>query len=871
MPFSAGARLGPYEILSLLGKGGMGEVYRARDPRLGRDVAIKVLPPEFVRDPERLARFEREARVLASLNHQNIAAIYGFEQADGVPFLVLEFVPGETLRGPLPPEEAVAIARQVADALESAHEKDFVHRDLKPANIKVTPEGKVKVLDFGLAKALADEAPGGDPSRSPTLSLAPTRAGTLLGTAAYMSPEQARGRPLDKRADIWAFGCVLYELLSGRQAFGGESITDILAAVVRAEPDWSALPAGVPPNVRWLLGRCLEKDPARRLRDIADAWVEMQQTAAAAQVVAPPPRRRGTMLALAGFVAGVVAAGSLAAWLATRPVAPPAAVRFLLPAPQQGSFESGPLVSPDGRLVAFVASTSARTTALWVRPLDSVEARALPGTEDAANPFWSPDSRSLGYFTLRRLMRVDVTGGSPQSICDGNLGQAGTWSVNGVIAFSSGGAARTGLYRVNASGGRFEAFTKPDASRGEVRHGRPYFLPGGRELLYSTVGAQPGINVVSVESGAGRPLAAGLAGSLFVPAAAGQSTGYLLGARDRRLWAQPFDPKRLQALGEPILMAEQVGSFSASNTGVLAHWTGGGTADRQLYWFDRSGKRTPIVGGASHFELSPDGRRIAFDRRDAVSGSQDVWVLDLSRGTSSRLTFDRANETTPAWSPDGSKIVFSRLGGGRAEIYQILASGAGRETLLAGPLDAANHKHWSPDGRFLAFDALRSAVANDIWVLPIKPDGSAGKPEPFLNREFTEAQPQFSPDTKWLAYISDETGRLEVYVQSFPDKRGKWQISSAGGAQPRWRRDGRELYYLAFDRKMMVVEVKAGPAGLEAAVPRALFETPVRGDDTTSHYEASSDGQRFLMPVLGSESQPEPATVVVHWTTGLKK
>jgi len=870
MPLASGARLGPYQILALIGQGGMGQVYRATDTRLGRDVAIKVLTGEFARDPERLARFEREARVLASLNHPNIAAIYGFErgfeQADSVPFLVLEYVPGETIRGPLAIEDVLAIARQIADALEAAHEKGVVHRDLKPANVKITPEGKVKVLDFGLAKALAADPATADPSHSPTLSMAATRAGTILGTAAYMSPEQARGRPIDKRTDIWAFGCVLYELLSGRQAFGGDDVVGTLAAVVRAEPDWSALPAATPPGVRTLLGRCLEKDAARRLRDIGDARFEMDE--APAETTTAPSRPGLGWPRLGWVVAALCAAAAVAVWVTGRRPgpAPAAPIRFTLYPPERGIFESGPVVSPDGRSVAFAASTASRKTSIWVRPLDSSEPRALPGTEEAFSPFWSPDSRSLGYFTVRKVMRVDIAGGSSQAVSDVLLPIAGAWSPSGVILVSTYSLAGRALQRVNAAGGSLEPATKLDAALGEFRHLQPRFLPDGRQFLYTTLGPKPGVYLASLDSGASR-LVTAHTGSAHV---AGSAGGYLMWLRDGKLWAQPVDAS-LKAAGDLIALADSAGSFSASNNGVLAWWAGGGDAEYQLGWFDRTGKRLGIVGPGTHFEISPDGGKVAFDRDDRQSGVRNIWLYDQSRGTASRLTLDRGGGGVPAWSPDGRRIVFSSQRSGRDEVYQVPAGGGGKEEPLGG--GPAHHKHWSPAGRYLAYDVQGPKSGYDVWVVPLKPDGSvaAGKPEPFLNSEFSESQPQFSPDGKWLAYISDETGRFEVYVQSFPEKRGKWTISTAGGVQPRWRRDGKELYYLAADRKMMVTDVKTGPAGFEAGVPRALFETNFRGDDSTVHFAMTGDAQRFLMRTPAGESRPEPATVVVNWEAMLKR
>ena len=846
----------------------MGEVFRATDTKLGREVAIKVLPQAFARDPERLARFEREAQVLASLNHPNIAAIYGFEQAEGVNFLVLEYVPGETLRGPLPVEEALGVARQVAEAFDAAHEKGIVHRDLKPANVKVTPDGKVKVLDFGLAKALAEEPAPGDPAQSPTLSLAATRAGMILGTAAYMSPEQARGKPLHRRTDIWSFGCVLYELLAGQPAFGGTSIQDVLAAVLKLEPDWSALDAATPANIAALLRRCLQKDPQRRLRDIGDARIEIEEALGQAPSAPPaqaprPPKRPLIAAAALAFSAAILAMLPFAVSYFNRDTTEAAAIRFLLYPPELG-FDSPPAVSPDGRYVAFVASTSGGRISVWVRPMDSAEARALPGTADAQYPFWSPDSRSLAYFTVRSLMRVDLAGGSPRVVCDAPLGRWGAWNRDGVTLFSTNSSRMLGVHRAPATGGKAEPVTKLDASRDERRHLEPWFLPDGRRFLYRVQGRQPGVYAGSLDSSEVRLVANAHLATMYVPGRDSHDAGYLLAARDDRLWAQPFDARRLEVTGEPVMVAERVGSFSAS-TGVLAYRSEA-VESGSLVWFDRTGKRLEALGPPGHFEISPDDKRVAVGR----SESRDIWLHDLSRKTASRFTFGGA-ESTPTWSPDGERIGFVSARKPRLEMYQKSSSGAGQEELIAMAEEGMQHTHWSPDGRYLAYDGPGEKTAYDIWVIPMSPGAGARKPEPVLKTEFNETQPQFSPDGTWLAYISDETGRYEVYIQGFPEKRGKWKISTDGGAQPRWRRDGKELYYLAADARLMAVEMKIAGRAPEAGFPKPLFDAPQRGNDTTSHFDVTSDGQRYLIRAPSGESRSSPVTVVVNWTAGLKK
>jgi len=868
MPLHPGSRLGAYEILSPLGAGGMGEVYKARDPRLGREVAIKVLLQEFARDPERLARFEREARVLASLNHPNIAAIYGFENVDGVPFLVLEYVPGQTLaeliaNGPLEVENVRQICRDVAGALEEAHEKSFVHRDLKPANIKITPDGKVKVLDFGLAKALADE-PSADPSRSPTLSVLATRAGTLLGTAAYMSPEQARGRPIDKRSDIWAFGCVLYEMLAGRQAFGGESITDVLAAVVRAEPDWNALPAATPPRVRELLRRCLEKDAARRLRDVGDARFELEADAAARPAARGRPGVGGWAAWAVATVAVIVAV--VLAVIHFREVT--LTTRFQVLAPDKATAVEYPAIAPDGRRLAFVATVDGKAL-LHVRPLDSLTAQALAGTEDAAFPFWSPDNRFLAFFAQGKLKKVDVSGGPPQTLCDATTpGRGGAWNREGVILFVAGGSAP--LRRVPAAGGVPSPVTTLD-SQTELSHRWPHFLPDGRRFLYwrrTTDREKNGVVVASLDD---KPDSKDRKRLLAGDSMAVYSAGHLLFEREGTLMAQPFDASKLAFGGEPFPVVQQVmgGSppgwvaFSASPGGTLAYRTGVG-GKSQLAWFDRTGKEVGRVGPPEYHSsprLSPDGKRVAVTRRDAQGA--DLWLLDLARDTSTRFTFHPAIEGFPTWSPDGSRVVFASLRDGPFNLYQKASSGSADEEPLLKTGEGKFPVDWSSDGRFVLYQATFPKTSLDLWALPLEGDR---KPIPLVQTEFTELQGQFSPDGRWIAYSSNASALEQVYVQGFPKPGGKFQVSTTGGIRPRWRRDGKELFYMTPDRKLMAVEVKATAATFEPGRPRELFQTrAVTASPVFSVYDVSADGQRFLINTALEAEGPAPMTVVVNW------
>ena len=886
-----GQALGHYRIEAKLGAGGMGVVYRARDTRLNRDVAIKVLPEAFARDPERLARFEREARVLASLNHQNIAAIYGFEndRQECLSYLVLEYVPGEILRGPLPLEEALDAARQLAEALDAAHEKGVVHRDLKPANIKITPEGKVKVLDFGLAKALAEE-PSGDPAQSPTLSLAATRVGTLLGTAAYMSPEQARGRPLDRRTDIWSFGCVLYEILAGRSAFGAGNITDTIAAVVTREPDWSALPPETPPGVGALLRRCLEKDTERRLRDIGDARLWLEETpAATAPATAPGPslaaRRRRPLAWVVAWVVGCVLALALASvcWIHFRET-PPAArvVRFLLSAPENGAFTSPAAVSPDGTRLVFAAQTPGRQHVLWIRPIHSLTAQPLAGTDGAAHPFWSPDGRFVGFFAESKLKKIDVGApsapGPPQTLCSAPNGRGGSWNREGTILFAP--APQTVIHRVPAAGGEPVALTALDTARQENSHRWPHFLPDGRRFLYfarSAQADQSGVFVASLEAPANRKRLVGSTSNAAYAATGSRGAGHLLFLRERTLMAQAFDLARLEPAGEPFLVAGQVSpatptmaaGFSVSEGGVLAYGVLSAGLIGQLAWFDRSGRRIQAIGqtGTLFFQrLSPDQKRVAVTVVDQSAALFDIWLIELARGIHSRFTFNGG--LAPVWSPDASRLAYSSFGA----VYLKPASGAGDAELVAKPsgLPPGGLSDWSPDGRFLVCGLDDPKTKTDLWVLPLSGDR---KPQVFLRTPSTESGARFSPDSRWIAYTSDESGRDEVYVQPFPRREGKWQVSTQGGNAATWRSDGKEMFYLAADGKLMVVPIKAA-SGFEAGTPVALFDGPgVRFAGVTERqFDVSTDGRRFLFATpLDRAAASDPLTVVVNWTAELNR
>jgi eukaryotic-like serine/threonine-protein kinase len=915
MPLSSGTRLGPYEVGAQIGAGGMGEVYRATDTNLKREVAIKVLPASVAGDAERLARFQREAEVLAALNHPNIAAIYGLEKADRTIALVMELVEGSTLadriaQGAIPLDEALYTARQIAEALETAHEQGIIHRDLKPANIKVRPDGTVKVLDFGLAAvAQGASAIAPDVTNSPTLTLAATRAGVILGTAGYMSPEQAAGKPVDKRADIWSFGVVLWEMLTGARLFDGESVSHTLADVLRAEVDFNRLSPETPQPIRVVLQRCLDRDVKARLRDIGEARVALQRyladpaAARATSSAAAASARRPMMTTVAlGVAAIAMAAAAGLAWVHFReqpPVTTP--VRFEMPAPAGAPFSSTGVLSPDGRSVAFDAPGPDGRQTLWVRSFDVLEARPLAGTEGVSpGPIWSPDSRFLAFGVNGfpgQLKKVAVSGGPPQTLCEYPRGgfREGTWNSAGVILF---GAALAGVMSVPESGGRATLLTKIDASRQEIQHAGPVWLPDGRRFLYhraSRVADNTGIYIGSSEatpeSQSTTRLLATDSDPVYVPASDGSGDDFILFLRQGALLAQAFDGARL--LGDPIRVSENVGTlgsygwFSASPSGALAFRAGStGGAKTDLVWFDRKGQRLGQLGPSldlgSNVQLSPDGKRVAITRGALtelfgalgnIQGAR-IWTAELSRAIFSRLTPGEGIEVAPAISPDGH-VAFSSSLKGVGDLYWTTADGTGTpEPLLENSPTVKHPNGFSPDGKFLIYDD-HTTQRQDLWILPITaPPNGQRKPIPFVVTQADESFGQFSPDGRWIAYSSDESGRLEVYVQGFAPDRvpaaagGKWLMSTAGGDKPRWSRDGNELYYIAPDRKLMAVPVTPGPP-FQPGVAVPLFETRATG---FFPYDVSPDG-RFLLstPAAGETSTSSPLTIVLNWQAGLKR
>jgi Tol biopolymer transport system component len=888
MTLASGARLGPYEILSPLGSGGMGEVYRARDTKLGRDVAIKVLAEAFAHDPDRLARFQREAKMLAALNHPNIATIHGLEQSNGTSYLVMELVSGETLQqrvareGRLPIEEALGVCRQIAEALEAAHEKGIIHRDLKPANVKMTPEGKVKVLDFGLAKAFAGDESGTDVSNSPTLSAAGTMQGVILGTAAYMSPEQARGKAVDKRTDIWAFGCVLFELLTGQQAFHGDTVTEILAAVLRGEPDWPALPAATPTKVRDLLRRCLQKDKTLRLRDAGDASLEIQEALFAAPTAGPTaigPATRGWQQALvSGLTVLVTALVTGLAFLNLKPATPPAprpvtrTVITLPPGQQLAGLDNGPAValSPDGTHLAYVASQGG-TQQMYLRAMDDLEARPVPGTEGAVEPFFSPDGQWLGFFAGGKLKKVSVSGGAAVPLGDAGFPRGASWGSQGMIAFVAG--ISSALQQVPDAGGDPKPLTR--LGQGESNHRWPDFLPAGNAVLFGVgTGRGSQVAVQSVGTGDRRNL---------IPVGAHPryaSSGHLIYAQGGTLMAVPFDPQRLTVAGAPVPVVEGVmqspplsaSQYSLSATGSLIYVPGGVQQPaRSLVWVDRKGLEQPLQAKAHTYrypKLSPDGQSVAVTIEELEEAN--VWVYDLARDAPTKLTLQGSPNLMSVWRPpDGKRLAFTSAREGPFNVFWQLVDGSGGLEQLTRREYTQAPSSWSADGQLLAFVESNPTTGLDIWVLRIS-DRTA---EAFLRTPADESTPQFSPDGRWLAYVSNESSnRYETYVQPYPGHGRKWQISTDGGMEPVWNRSGRELFYRSGD-KMMAVDITTQPSFV-ASKPHMLFEGPyLPAEGTFSNYDVSPDGQRFLMvkPIEQAKAAPTQINVVLNWFEELRR
>lgn len=897
MTLSPGTRIGVYEIASHAGSGGMGEVYRARDTRLQRDVAIKILPDLFARDPERLARFEREAQVLAALNHPGIAHVYGVVDlpaaVDGAQAgdagghgLVMEFVDGEDLaqriaRGRIPIDDALPIALQVAEALDAAHAQGIVHRDLKPANIKVRADGAVKVLDFGLAKALApaDAAAPAAIENSPTITspFQVSQLGVILGTAAYMAPEQARGKPVDKRADIWAFGCVLFEMLTATRAFGGEDVTDMLAAIVRGDPDWSALPSETPASVRTLLRRCLEKDPRERLPDIGAARLELKDAIrgkAALESHPTPPRRRSVLpwaIAFLGTLAALLTVTGAVIRESWRPSPEARAYKAVIvpPSPLTGAPVRRLQISPDGRRLAFVAQEASGQTVLWVRPIDDTQAQPLRGTEGAGAPFWSPDSRWIAFQADGRLKKVDATGGTVTTIGDAVEAPPGTWNRDNVILTSGAGNV---IVRQSTSGGPQVPVTTREEGPERI-HITPFFLPDGRHFLYATsrIGSSTStIYIASIDSRESTRLLEG-----GVPQYA---SGYLLFLRGSMLMAQRFDPDRLALSGDAVPLAEDVqvnastgtGAFSVSQTGELVFQSGESLGSR-LTWFDRAGKTIGAVGDAGPYAdvcLSPDGRW-ATATRVGNQGRGDVWLIDVARSLPRRLTIDSTGGFAAVWRPGSTTLVYAVRRPASVDFVEQAIDGTPATTILSDDRDKVP-VGFSADGGVLLYLLRAGATRGRLWTLRLADRTS----RPF----FPESDPpqqaaEVSPNGRWIAYTAiTEAGASSLTVASFPDGTARREIAARGGSTPHWRRDGKELFFTAPGR-LMAVDVDTSGAVLDVGVPHALFDVtvPAVALGVRSTYAAAPDGQRFLFNTWDARNAVTPITLVVNWTRTLRQ
>jgi Tol biopolymer transport system component len=879
MAITAGTKLGTYEVTSHIGSGGMGDVYQAHDSKLGRDVAIKVLPEQFACDPERLARFQREAKMLASLNHPNIAAIYGLEQSGDTHYLVMELVPGETLRDKVeggravPVEEALTIAKQIAEALEAAHnsEKCIIHRDLKPANVKVTPEGRVKVLDFGLAKAFTAEPSATDIGNSPTLSMAATVQGVIMGTAAYMSPEQAKGKAVDKRTDIFAFGAVLYELLTGKQAFHGEDVGDILAEVVKADPDWSRLPEDTPPAIRTLLRRCMRKDKQQRIPDAGAVRIEIEDAIAAPKdsgVTQSSPVSTGKLpwaVATGLAIIVVVAAGAL--WRSTRPAAPKPLVRLdvdLGPDVSLGSLAgTDTIISPDGTRLVYVSQNR-----LFTRRLDQPNATELAETQGAFEPFFSPDGQWIAFFAAGKLQKISAEGGSAITLCNAPNARGGSWGEDGNIIAALNTAG--GLSQIPSSGGPPTPVT--DLQSGEQTHRWPQVLPGGKAALFtaSVTAAYDAANieVMSLVDHSRKTLVRGGTFGRYLPSSDSiGASGHLVYMNRGTLFAVPFDTDRLEVRGTPAPVLNQVSYNPAqgsaqlefSQAGTLIYRSGGaGNGLLTVAWLDGEGKTQPLLakpGSYGRPAMSPDGQRLAIEVTEGVG--TDIWLYDWQRDTMTRLTFTR-NASSPLWSPDGRYIAFRVVGEG---MFVIRSDGAGKPQPLTQNKNTQSPWSFTPDGKRLAFHEADSKTANDLWTVPLESNSaglSAGKPEVFLQTPADERYPSFSPDGRWMAHMSDEAGTFQVYVRAFPDKGGKWQISNNSGTYPMWSRTGHELFFETLDNHIMVAGYTVNGDSFVAGKPRAWSEKQIGGTATAAkNADLAPDGKRIvaLMPVETPETQ----------------
>ena len=897
MALAAGSSLGSYQIVSALGAGGMGEVYRARDMRLGREVAIKILPELFVSDPERVARFEREAQLLASLNHPHIAAIHGFEEVPSKPpgaatkFLVLELVDGESLahklqagESGLEMREALAIALQIVDALDAAHERGIVHRDLKPANIMLTADGQVKVLDFGLAKleGSAGSTGSGAQTQSPTLTFAPTQAGVILGTAAYMSPEQAKGRAADRRSDVWSFGCVLFEMLTGARAFAGEDVSDTLAAVLRDEPDWDALPADLPDYLRTLLKRCLEKNRKARIADISVVRYVMTEVAGGPRSGVPAARGQQVVAIALGAAGILIGAAGIAVWLASRQAPQPSQTsRFIVtPAanhPLGGvASDRNVLISQDGTHIVYVGADN--NDPLVVRALDRLEPASLSGVTNVRSPFLSPDGRWIGYFSAGQLKKISLSGGPSIPLCRfEGLPRGASWGADDTIVFATSDPA-TGLIAVPAAGGEPRVLTKPDTAHGETDHVLPAWLPGGA-VLYTIVpqGAIDAslIAVLDLKSNQRKVLIHGGSQAEYV------HSGHIVYGSAGTLRAVRFDLDRFEVISDPAPVVDHVSmgpsgaaSFAVSRTGTLVYIPGG-VLQQSLVWIDRQGHEEPTGAPPRAYysaRLSPDGGRAALEIRDQ---EQDIWIWDFSRKTMTRLTFDPSLDSDPIWTADGRRIVYASQRGGQTNIFWQSSDGTGSAEQLTKSANPQLPASVTPDGTRLIFREGTGVRATDLRVLTL--DGHR-EVRPLLEAALPLANGEISPDGRWLAYQSDESGQPEVFVRPFPNvNEGRWQVSTTGGTRPLWTRDGRELFYLDRNNLMTLIKVVSSSTSFRTTSPVKVLDTPAAFTIGIPYrsWDISPDGKRFLVIKerrdSDTKSAPTPGLVVVqNWAEELK-
>ena len=921
----AGQRIGHYEVVVKLGEGGMGEVYRARDTNLGRDVALKILPAAVAADSERLARFEREARTLASLNHPHIAAIYGIERQGPTPALVMELVDGEDLsraiaRGAVPVAEAIDVAGQMAAALESAHELGIVHRDLKPANVMRRGDGTIKVLDFGLAKAVMPDAPGSSAGamNSPTLTAQGTQAGMILGTAAYMAPEQARGRPVDKRADIWAFGVVVYELLAGRRLFAGDDVSDVLAAVLRQDVDFAALPADTPPEVRALLARCLDRDLKTRLRDIGEARIALTRAVpppsgvpqpAAAPASAAPPRKTGVLAALTrrmtlregiawalmliAAVPGAVAAGlylsnTPAAGGASRDALPTTALTFV-PPDDVVADAGGAIISPDGQKIVFAGRAPDGTRPLWLRRLDSVEITRLPDTEDAIEPFWAPNSESIAFGAQGKLKRLDLGSTRAQPLTDAARSNGGAWSPTGTIVFSPD--YRQPLMRVPAAGGARTPATTLDVKAGDTGHRYPAFLPDGHHFMYTASrDGSTALIIGDTESELRKELIPGANGAAYAP------PGWLLYVHNGAVVSRAFDADRLELTGWPTPVAgftmrgswSQGLRLSASVTGTLL-LQDAPDYDYTLMSYSRDASTVETLGPSRKVSvmefprLSPDGKRVVVQRFDPATQNQDLWIGDLSRKTFDRFTTNPAQEQLAFWANDGKSLFATTWRNGRNGIFRLPLDGSPEALLVNGTVFPGA---LSPDGKTFYYVMRGATTRSDIWALPYVESGIAPGASPvgaraIVSSDADETQIDVSPDSRWIAYVSDLSGKYEIYVRRL-DADGlragdATRVTTGGGLQPRWAHNGRDLFYVNPSRgyreaEMMALPVTLSRAAIEYGTAKKLFKASMFSSfSITRDYDVSRDDQQFIVGTTMGESRPSPATILLNWTRTLKK